>query len=102
MNFFSRYERHFAPNVSLAPNSNKVAKSDGEDDVSENSLPSTVKAEDQSVSGTSKDYKEWDLPTESDDSSLALSDGGFLSTFLYARNFLWATSVSSLSLILIL
>lgn len=73
----SRYERHFAPNVSLAPNSNKVSKSDGEDEVSDSSLPSTVKAEDQAFTGNNKVYKEWDLPTESDDSSLALSDGEF-------------------------
>lgn len=62
------YERGFAPNVSLAPHQPKINVDDISDDEG-NTVPISP------VATCSKpDYKEWDLPSESDDSSQT-SDG---------------------------
>lgn len=60
----SRYDSAYAPNVSLAP----VQKSKGEDDL-EDDIPEKPRSPSPKP-GSSKSYKEWDLVTESDDSSL--------------------------------
>ena len=59
-----RYDSGYAPNVSLAP----VQKCKGEDDF-EDDLPEKPRSPSPKP-GSSKSYKEWDLATESDDSSL--------------------------------
>ncbi|ESO91232.1 hypothetical protein LOTGIDRAFT_153663 [Lottia gigantea] len=85
-----RYERHFTPNVSLAPPVSKTDKSeeDGPEECTKNS-PSTKSVESSSRASTSgttnnKDYREYDLPTDTDDSSLeqsSPSDAGDEVTF---------------------
>lgn len=63
-----RYERGFAPNVALAPRQPKLDVDDISDD--EGNIESI-----SPVATCSKpEYKEWDLPSESDDSSQT-SDG---------------------------
>ncbi|XP_041378123.1 ski oncogene-like isoform X2 [Gigantopelta aegis] len=74
-----RYERHFTPNVSLAPPEHKKEdKSDVDDDDLPVSASTSVKK--QSDAGetmtsprTSKEYREYDLPTDTDDSSVCQS-----------------------------
>lgn len=85
-----RYERHFTPNVSLAPTANTKGKSDAEDveRVEEQPQELTVKVEvkeelkpripTRAVALTmpmesNRDYREYDLPTDTDDSSVGQS-----------------------------
>lgn len=61
----SRYDSAYAPNVSLAP----VQKCKGEDDLDDDDVPEKPHTPSPKAS-SSKTYKEWDLVTESDDSSI--------------------------------
>ncbi|KAK3102445.1 hypothetical protein FSP39_011417 [Pinctada imbricata] len=68
----SRYERGFAPNVSLAPRSQQKSQGDSEEEEEEEE---EVQVDDKAEPrATTSEYREWDLPSESDDSS-HLSDG---------------------------
>ncbi|XP_048768231.2 ski oncogene-like isoform X2 [Ostrea edulis] len=62
------YERGFAPNVSLAPHQPKINVDDVSDDEGDTVPISPV------ATCSKPEYKEWDLPSESDDSSQT-SDG---------------------------
>ncbi|CAG5117136.1 unnamed protein product, partial [Candidula unifasciata] len=82
------YERHFTPNVSLAPSSSHRTTSDEEDEVRDKEVPSKPRANgghrflsDLAVSKLTlrgckpdapiKDSHDYDLPTDTDDSSMA-------------------------------
>lgn len=66
--YINRYERGFAPNVSLAPHQPKINVDDVSDDEGDTVPISPV------ATCSKPEYKEWDLPSESDDSSQT-SDG---------------------------
>ena len=80
---FLRYERHFTPNVSLAPSSNKSSNDDDEESdqkdrifSSETSCPNQESSR-KSSNASSKfegerrgDMMEYDMPTDTDDSSI--------------------------------
>ena len=88
--FVDRYERHFTPNVSLAPTPQTKGKSEEEDERGEEqeqpqelTVHVKVKAKEEPKAGvvptlpvameSSRDYREYDLPTDTDDSSVGQS-----------------------------
>lgn len=71
---FLRYERGFAPNVSLAPATKHSSNKEAVNDISDDEEEKETNKNQVERSPKSPAAREWDLPSESDD-SLHLSDG---------------------------
>lgn len=82
---FCRYERGFAPNVSLAPASKHTNSKDAVHDISDDEEEKEPAKNQGERSPKSPAAREWDLPSESDD-SLHLSDSKFACSHLIGKS----------------
>lgn len=70
---FIRYERHFTPNVALAPPPQEKGKSENGEVSPTPKIIEITDSTQLSPPRSSKDYREYDLPTDTDDSSIGQS-----------------------------
>ncbi|XP_071110190.1 ski oncogene-like isoform X1 [Haliotis cracherodii] len=68
-----RYERHFTPNVALAPPPQEKGKSENGEVSPTPKIIEITDSTQLSPPRSSKDYREYDLPTDTDDSSIGQS-----------------------------